>query len=636
MKYALEANRILNGSVKINDAFWSPRLRTFFDVTLPDTFDKFEKDGTLDNFLDVIAGKRNTHRACPWHDGLLYETIRGAADYMARGELSTELIARIDGYIDIIARAQEKAGDGYIHTLVLLDIPARRFGENGGSILWQHDLYNHGCLFEAGVHYYKATGKTKLLEVAIKAANYLSATIGAPPRKWIVPGHPLPEYALMELYELLNDEPELAGKLSCPVNTEAYRELARFWVFGRGQHDKRTNHPQYMGEYAQDHAPIHNQVQAVGHAVRATLYYTGVTREAMLAGDTELLADSLRLWDNVERRKLHINGGIGATHFEEKFGEDYDLINTAYLETCATVGLIFWAESLSRATGDARFFQTIERALYNLMLSSVTLQGDSYFYRNPLMSDGSDHHWAWHTCPCCPPMIHKTFGMIDRLIYAQDDDSLYVNLFIGGAAQAEFQWGRVEIEAETGLPWNGDYRLRVSKAARPFALKLRVPDWAEDMRYAVNGAEVEPAIDKGYAVFTVKAGDMVSFMDSLEVARVEAHPHVTADADRVALMRGPLVYCVEGVDNHGEVDFTLARDPEFATEARGDLLGGVTVIRGLIESGEQFTAVPLYAWDNRMAGKMAVWLKQAGKDNEWRLDGWDNRLYRRYQSLSGE
>lgn len=630
MKRTLEVNRILGNTVRINDAFWSPKLKTFFDVTLPDSFDKFEKDGTLTNFQDVIDGKEKTHRACPWHDGLLYETIRGAADYLARGEMSDELIARIDGYVDIIAKAQDAAGGGYIHTLVLLDFPPFRYGDNGGNILWQHDLYNHGCLFEAGVHYYKATGKTKLLEVAIKAANELAATIGEPPKKWVVPGHSLPEYAIMELYELLMDEPEIAQKVSCPVNPEAYRELGKFWVFGRGKHEERTNHPQYMGEYSQDHAPIHNQVQAVGHAVRATLYYTGVTREAMLDGDQTLLNDSIRLWDNVAARKLHINGGIGATHFEEKFGIDYDLINTAYLETCATVGLIFWAESLSRATGDARYFHTIERGLYNLMLSSVSLQGDSYFYRNPLTSDGSDHHWAWHDCPCCPPMIHKTFGMFDKLIYAQDDDSLYVNLYIGGDADVEFPWGTARVSTVTGLPWNGSYALTVTEAAQAFKLKVRVPEWAQDICFSVNGKENEAEIVNGYAVFTVSQGDVVSFADPMEVCRIEAHPYVPADRGRVALTRGPLIYCVEGVDNHGVVDFSIAKEPEFSIEERANLLGGVTIIRGKTADGEAFVAVPLYTWDNRMAGKMNVWLKQDDKADCWRTDGWTNRLYRPY------
>ena len=632
MRHALETNRPVDGRFTFDDPFWSPRLRTFFDVTLPDTFDKFERDGTLDNFRDVIAGKHGTHRGCPWHDGLLYETIRGAADYLARGERSEALVKRVDGYIDLVAEAQRAAGGGYLHTLVLLNFPQYRYGENGGSILWQHDLYNHGCLFEAGVHWYKATGKTKLLEVAVRAANELAETIGEPPKKWVVPGHPLPEYALMELYELFADEPGLAERLGCPVRPEAYRTLAKFWIFGRGQHEHRVNHPQYMGEYSQDHAPIHKQFQAVGHAVRATLYYTGVTREAMLDGDRELLEDSKRLWTNVETRKLHVNGGIGATHFEEKFGTDYDLVNTAYLETCATAGLILWAESLSRAEGDARYFNTIERGLYNLMLSSVTMQGDGYFYENPLTSDGTAHHWAWHTCPCCPPMIHKIFGMLDRMVFAQDDEGLYVNLMIGGELTASFPWGTVRLRAETGLPWKGSWRIRVEEAARPFRLRLRVPEWARRTAcLRVNSVPAEPETVRGYAVLTVTAGDTVEWTDPLPVRRIEAHPWVSADKGRVALMRGPLVYCAEGVDNSGETDFTLAEDPAFTVSRRGDLPGGgADVIRGLREDGRPFTAVPLYLWDNRLAGKMNVWLKQSGKPQEASAEGWDGRLYREY------
>ena len=228
MKRPMEVNVPLNGSVRIDDPFWSPKLRTFFDITLPDSFDKLEKDGAIENYENLIAGNLNTHKACPWHDGLLLETIRGASDYLLRGEKSDSLIARIDRYAEIIERAQLSSGGGYLSTYTMLDRPNQRYGENGGSILWQHDLYNNGCLFEAGVHYYRATGKITLLECALRSANDLCMTIGEPPKKWIVPGHELPEYALLELYELCMDEPELAGKVNCPVRPEAYRELAHF------------------------------------------------------------------------------------------------------------------------------------------------------------------------------------------------------------------------------------------------------------------------------------------------------------------------------------------------------------------------------------------------------------------------
>lgn len=629
MELSLETNRLLNGTFTIDDPFWNPKLKTFFEVTLRDTFEKMEKDGALENYQNLADGKLLPHKARPWHDGLLLETICGAANYLKRGEKDDALIARLDGYIDLIERAQAASGGGYLSTYTQLDRPAQRYGENGGSILHQHDLYNNGCLFEAGVHYYKATGKVKLLECALRSANELADTIGPPPKRWIVPGHQLPEYALIEMYQLLCDEPGLAEKVCVPVRPGAYKDLAHFWIHGRGHHEHRTNHPQYMGEYAQDHVPIGQQVQAVGHAVRAVLYYTGATRLAMLEGDRALLKDSLRLWENVEKRKLHINGGIGATHFEEKFGEDYDLPNTAYLETCATAGLILWAEALSRATGDARYFQTIERCLYNLMLSSVTLQGDSYFYRNPLASDGNDHHWAWHSCPCCPPMIHKTFGMINRLICAQDQEGVLINLYIAGSVKATFDWGDVALEMRSDLPWKGAYGLRVKQAAQSFKVKIRVPEWAQALRFSVNGKPADPAIHNGYAVFSASEGDEIGFTDAMPPRRVEAHPYVRADRGRIAIARGPLIYCVEGVDNQGDVDFPIAEEPAFALEERPQLLGGVTLIHGKKDSAERFTAIPLYAWDNRLAGKMNVWLLQKGKPDCWSTAGWDG-LYRDY------
>ena len=627
-----EANRPLNGPVRIDDPFWSPKLRTFFDVTLPDSFDKLEGDGAIENYENLIAGKLNTHKACPWHDGLLLETIRGASDYLLRGEKSDALIQRIDRYAEIIERAQLTTGGGYLSTYTMLDRPHQRYGTNGGSILWQHDLYNNGCLLEAGVHYYRATGKMRLLECALRSANDLCMTIGQPPKLWIVPGHSLPEYALIELYELVMDEPELAEKTAVPIQSAEYLRLAHFWIRGRGKHEHRINHPQYMGEYAQDHAPIEKQFQAVGHAVRATLYYTGVTRLAMLEGNGELLSASKRLWKNVSERKLHVNGGVGATHFEEKFGEDYDLPNTAYLETCASAGLIFWADTLSRATGDAQYYEIIERAMYNLMLSSVSLQGDSYFYRNPLTSDGNDHRWAWHGCPCCPPMIHKTFGMIDQFAYAQDAFGLFVNLFVGGTAEASFSWGSVRIRSHSDLPRLFNHSIQIEQADMPFLLRLRIPGWtSEKAIIQQNGKTIQPEIQNGYAVLRVSRGDNILFTETLLPRRIEAHPYVRHDRECVALAYGPLIYCLEGVDNKGVVDCTVSEHPAFTSEFRADLLGGVTVIHGSSASGKRFTAVPLYAWDNRTAGKMRVWLKQENKPDTWDTEGWNGRLYRDYQ-----
>ena len=632
MRYPLMANGPVNGRFVIDDQFWSPRLRTFFDVTLFDTLDKLERDGAVENLRRVAAGQTGGHKGPPWLFGLLMETVRGASDYLRRGEPGEALVPRLEGYAREVDAAQRAAGGGYMSPFTLLERPDQRYGENGGSILWQHDLYNNGCLIEAGVHHYLATGSVTLLRCAVRSADELARVIGEPPKKWIVPGHELPTYALLELCDLFDDEPALAERVGDEPDTAAWRTLAHFWIHGRGRHEARTNHPQYMGEYAQDHAPIEHQVQAVGHAVRATLYYTGATRLAMAEGDQGLLGDSLRLWDNVTGRKLHVNGGVGATHFEEKFGEDYDLVNSAYLETCASVGLIMWAESLSRAVGDGRFFDVAERALQNVMLSSVSLSGDHYFYRNPLMSDGSDHHWAWHGCPCCPPMFHKTFGQFDRLVCAQDEQGVLINLLVGGTLTARGPWGEARLTARTRLPWEGSYQITVDQADRPLTLRLRVPSWAEQPAFTVNGAPAEPAVERGYAVFLVRAGDVIELRDPMPVRRVEAHPYVRADRGRVAISRGPMVYCVEGVDNRYGVDFELPDDPAFETAWRGDLLGGVTVITGRTASGDRFTAVPLAFWDNRMAGPMAVWLRQRGKPDTWDVASWKKGLYRTYHN----
>jgi len=626
MRY--EMNRPVDGRVRVKDAFWSPRLRTFSSVTLKDTFDKLEQDGALENYRDLAAGRLGHHRGMPWHDGLLLETIRGAADDLThtRDEALTD---RIDAMAELVEAAQLSSGGGYLSTYTQLDRPSMRFGEGGGSILWQHDLYNNGCLFEAGAHYWRATRHARLLECAVRSANDLSNTIGEPPKKWIVPGHSLPEYALIELIELFEEEKGLAGRLNVAPDIPGWEELARFWIHGRGRHVHRTNHPQYMGEYSQDHAPIEAQFQAVGHAVRAMLYYTGAARLAVHAGDEALLGHAKRLWDNVAERKLYINGGVGAAHFEEKLGTDYELPNTGYMETCASAGLILWAETMSRATGEAKYFAVAERALYNLMLSSVTLEGDRYFYQNPMESDGTHHHWNWHDCPCCPPMIAKIFGQIDRLMLAQDDDGLFVNLLIGGSVSAELGNGEARLTLTTALPWEGCYEARVDRAGGSFLLRVRVPDWAFAPVWRLNGAIVRPALSNGYAVFTVGKGDAVSFEETLRPVCMQAHPQVEADRGLVAVMMGPLVYCAEGIDNPDGVDRPLAAAPGFRQRMDEKLLGGVVTITADTQDGGTMELVPLGVWDNREPGPMRTWFRQEGRAFVWDADGWEGRLYRR-------
>jgi DUF1680 family protein len=621
----------------INDGFWSPKLKTFREVTLPDTFDKLIGDGALENFEKVINNS-GSHKICPWHDGLLYETIRGAADYLSR-ERDEALEARIDGVVSVIKEAQKAAGGGYISTYTLLERKNQRYGENGGNILWQHDLYNCGCLFEAGVHYYTATGKAGLLECALKCANELAGLIGKPPKKWIVPGHCLPEYALLELYELVSDEAyirDIEKKIETPIEPKAYLELADFWVRGRGHHKHRTNHPQYMGEYAQDHAPVHHQFQAVGHAVRAVLYYTGVTRPAILQNDRELLGDSLRLWKNVILRKLHVNGGIGATHFEEKFGEDYNLPDDAYLESCASVGLIFWARALFEAADESsdenlgEYYNVIERALYNIMLSSVSLRGDGYFYRNPLISNGEDHRWSWNGCPCCPPMIHKLFGAFHEYIYAVKDDTCYVNLYVSSEAEIKLKGGGLTLKQQSSYPWEGKIKITAEKInGSGIKIALRIPEWAE------SASAQNLPVKNGYAVWeSIRPGDEIELDFEMSAKRIQSHPYVHQNRGRAAVQRGPLVYCAEGADNSGKTDFILAENPEFTEVYEKELLGGVVSVTAKDSNNRSFKLIPLYAWDNRTAASMRVWFDQetAPNQNAGAISSWetDRRLYRLY------
>ena len=587
--------------VKIDDPFWSPILDRMYSVTLADTLDKLEKDGVMRNFEKIIAGG-GRHEGKPWHTGLLFETVRGAAEYL-RDREDPALLERLRAIAELTRRAQDAVGDGYISAYTLLERPGQRFGENGGSILLQHDLYNHGCLIEAGVALYEATGERTLLDCAVRAADMLCGLIGPAPKKCIVPGHSLPEGAVLELYRITGEK--------------RYLDLAAYWVHARGRHERRRNFPQYMGEYAQDHAPIEHQFQAVGHAVRASLYYAGAAMLADVTRDEDLLGHCARLFENVTRRKMHITGGIGATEFEEKLGEDYDLRNDAYLETCAAAGMIRFAEAMGLATSDASAAHYTERTLYNAMLASVSLSGDKYFYKNPLTSRGDAHRWDWHSCPCCPPMIHKTFSRLPEMILAADGEGVQVRQYVGGTA--EYRGAKILVESD--ISRSG--RARVAAPGVP--LRLRVPEWASEPSFTVDGRPCAPEITEGWALFP-RGGDVTADF-GIRPRRMRAHPYARADREREAVCFGPFVYCLEGADNGGDTDRLLGEEVDWRAEYRADLLGGVTALAAKDGAGRPILAVPYYAWDNRESGRMDVWLRASRKD-DWDAEGWEESLYK--------
>ncbi len=613
--------------VRIDDAFWSPKLEIWRSVTLPDCFAKFERDGTLDHFDHVRDGVGG-HRQAPWFDGLLYEMIRAASDFLVIRP-DPELEARLDRYIDRIAAAAAKDPDGYINTYTQLKEPTHRWGANGGNDRWQHDLYNAGALVEAAVHHYRATGKTKLLETAVKLANHMADVMGPPPKRNLVPGHALGEEALANLYQLFREQPGLASRLKVPVDANRYLELARFWIDARGNHAGREN----TGAYNQDHIPVVQQQTIEGHAVRAVLLCNG-----LLAADRpEYLATARRLWSNMVGRRMYQTGGLGAVAEDEKFGDDYFLPNTGYAETCAAAAAVFFHAGMNLAYGDAAYADELERTLYNGLLSGVGEHGNRYSYENPLEAGPRHQRWDWHPCPCCPPMFLKVAGGLPGLIYAQDPDGVYVNLYIGSKADLTVKNTGVGLQTATSYPWDGGVKLTVSPVrATEFALHCRLPAWCESPEIRVNGQLMEK-IEKsrGYARIAREwhAGDTVEIALPMPVRRVYAHPEVEANRGRVALQRGPLVYCVEGIDCGGTPrNLVIPPDAALTLEKRSSLPYGVIAVRGsaiavhpadwtdsLYQSGSvrpgvqpaSFTAIPFFAHANRQPTEMMVWLAES-------------------------
>ena len=535
-------------NVTVADEFWSPKLHLFRTATVMDVFDKFEADGALANFDRVARGLTGNHCGFPWFDGLIYETLRAASDFLSAA-YNAQLDARMDGYIERIAAAQATDPDGYINTYIMLTCPEKRWGANGGDPLWSHEEYDAGCLVEAGVHHYLATGKTSLLSLAVHFANTMCDYIGPAPKHNIVPSHSLAEEAFIKLYRLLRDEPDLAEKLSQPADPGKYLDLVCFWMENRGNHTGRIS----FTEYAQDHCNLFEQPEAVGHAVRGTLLYTGLAALAAEVGKPKYYDTSRRLWEDVVERKMFITGGVGPIKEYEGFGYGYYLPNSSYIETCAGVGLAFWASQLNQANGGGEYMDVYERVIYNHVLGGISLAGNRYSYENPLQSQGNIHRWKWHRCPCCPPMLLKLYADMPHLIFAQDEEDIYVNLYISSQGEITLPANKVKVDIKTRYPWDGAVKITVhQKESAPYGIHLRIPAWCQEYTLSVNSEvqEINENTD-GYAVLKRKweDGDCVDLELAMPVQRVVSHPFVGATRERVAIQRGPMIYCLEGIDN---------------------------------------------------------------------------------------
>ncbi len=628
-------------SVTIDDSFWSPKRKVWQEVTIPDCFDKFDNDrgGAINNFDRVRDGKSGGHAGPPWYDGLIYEMIRGSADFLA-AHPDPVLEKRIDGYIARIAAAQARDTNGYLNTWTELEHPNQRWGLNGGNDGFQHEMYNVGALCEAALHYYQATGKTSLLKVAVKLANYTCDQIGPSPKYELVTNHALAEEAFGNLYLFFQQHPKLKRDMAVAVDERRYLELAQYWVEARGH--PRKDQKSY-GAYNQDDKPVFEQTEMEGHAVRAALLCAGVTELAGINGRDDYHDAADRLWENMCGEKMYLTGGIGATSEGEAFGKNYFLPNDGYLETCGSVAAGFFSRNLNLLNGDARYMDALEWELFNGALAGVSLAGNSYTYVNPLESANGNSRWSWNGCPCCPPMFLKLMGAMPGYIYAQDKSGIYVNLFVGSTAKIQLAGQTVMLKQITDYPWNGDVKIEVRPAkAGEFDLHIRIPGWCQgasspdDLYTAsnrppngaahlkVNGKAVDNVeIVRGYATLRRrwKSGDVVQLTLDMPVQLVKAHASVEADKDRVALMRGPMVYCFEGVDNGAAVqNLVIPPGTEFTSEFKSNILDGVTVLTGtataLFQDGSnpaasmpfRVMAIPYYANANRGTSPMQVWM----------------------------
>ena len=575
--------------VKINDNFWSPRLSKHVSATLPVCIDQIENQtGRIRNFENAAKGE-GEHSGIFFDDSDVYKALEGMA-YSLINNPDPELEKKADEWIDKFAAAQQP--DGYINTFYTLTGLDKRW-----TNMDKHEMYCAGHMIEAGVAYYQATGKRKLLDVCIRMTDHMMSQFGPGKRHW-VPGHEEIELALVKLYQTTQEQ--------------KYLDFAYWLLEERGHgHGTMGDEGKWDPVYYQDIVPVRRLTDISGHAVRCMYLYCGMADVAALKNDTGYIAAIDRLWDDVVHRNMYITGGIGSSHDNEGFTEDYDLPNLdAYCETCASVGMVLWNQRMNQLTGDSKYIDVLERSLYNGALAGISLGGDRFFYVNPLESKGDHHRQEWYGCACCPSQLSRFLASIGNYIYASSDDALWVNLYIGNTGQIRIGETDILLTQETDYPWDGSVKLTISTSL-PLEkeIRLRIPNWCKTYDLSINGKRINVSEEKGYAVIKDwKSQDVIALDMDMPVEIVAADPHVKENFGKRAIQRGPLVYCMEEIDNPVYFDqIQLSPSTTFQTAFASDILNGIKTIKtnGRAQSA---TFIPYYAWDNRKAGKMRVWI----------------------------
>ncbi len=606
-------------NVILSDDFWLPKIEQIQEKTISYAFDKCKKEGRMQNFLVAGGLKEGTYIGkMPFDDTDLYKIIEGAS-YSLISRPNPKLSAYLDSVIAIIAAGQEK--DGYLTTWFTINRqnpPA--WWVKPSESRWEHlesshELYNSGHLFEAAAAHYQATGKRNFLEIAVKNADLLVDNFGTG-KLQKPPGHQIAETGLIKLYQI--------------ARNKKYLELAKYFLDLRGD---STTHELY-GEYSQDHLPVIKQTEPVGHAVRALYMYAGMTDIAVIYNNRNYLAAVQTIWENMFTKKMYITGGLGAKRGGEAFGGEYELPNlTAYNETCAAIASVYWNHRLFLLTGDPKYYDIIERTLYNGLISGLSLDGVHFFYPNPTESDGryafnmgSCTRQPWFDCSCCPTNLIRFIPSIPGLIYAVQKDTLFINLYAANHARIMVNDEVVEIIQKTGYPWDGRINIRINpESETAFTLKIRVPGWArheavpgELYRYrgagekipslSVNGMPYPMRLKKGYAVLKRewRRGDELVLDLTMAVKTVIANEEVIEDRNKVAFEYGPFVYCAEAIDNPQITEFAVTSDP-VDTTGESEVLSEKIVGIKIGTDNRQLNLIPYYVWSNRGAGKMKVW-----------------------------